>query len=87
MPRTIVITTYDTAGVATGTQTITVQTSPSQDNSDTLQAAAVTALANNRTFQAVAAPTNAQIIAQTKALTRQNNALIRLLLGLLDGTD
>ena len=32
----------------------------------------------NATFLALAAPTNAQVLAQTKALTRQVNALIKL---------
>lgn len=39
------------------------------------------ALVGNATFLAIASPTAAQIAAQVKALTRQNNALIRLLIG------
>jgi hypothetical protein len=53
----------------------------------TLQAQAENALAQNRAAIAAAAPTNAQVIAQVKNLSAQNNALIRLVLGLLDATD
>ena len=56
-------------------------------NRTTLTDRAATALQANRDFLALAAPTNAQTLAQVKALTRQNTAIIRLLLGLLDGTD
>lgn len=57
---------------------------------DTAQRAAVTdllakvpvALANNTTFLAVASPTNAQVTAQVRALTRQTNAIMKLLAGM-----
>ena len=52
-----------------------------------LRMQALTALQNNRDFIAVAAPTNAQTIAQVKALSRQNVGVIRMLLGELDGTN
>jgi len=42
------------------------------------------ALVSNATFQALATPTNAQLIAQVRSLTRQCNGLIRLRLGALD---
>lgn len=70
-----------------GTQQVTITTTPEQDNSLTLQQQATAALAANRTYVALASPTAAQTTAQVKALSRQNNGLIRLLLGLLDGTD
>lgn len=57
-----------------------------QANRTTLEQQAVGALDTNRTFLAIASPTNAQIVAQVKALTRQNNGFIRLILGRLDGT-
>lgn len=44
----------------------------------TLQAQAVTALTTNTTFLALATPTTAKVAAQVQALTRQTNALIRL---------
>ena len=52
-----------------------------------LQEQALAALAQNRAAVAATNPTNAQVIAQVKNLSAQNNALIRLVLGLLDGTD
>lgn len=55
-------------------------------NRTAIQDAARTALDTNRTYTALATPTAAQTTAQVKALSRQNNGLIRLLLGLLDGT-
>lgn len=56
-------------------------------NEDAIRKAAATALETNRTFLAVASPTNAQTLAQVKALTRQNQGVIRLALNMLDGTD
>lgn len=45
---------------------------------------ATQALATNATFLALASPTHAQTLAQVKALTRENTAIIRLLLNKLD---
>jgi hypothetical protein len=56
-------------------------------NADALRQAAADALATNRTYVGLATPTAAQTTAQVKALSRQVNALIRLALGQLDGTD
>ena len=58
-----------------------------QMNRATLQQQAMTAMAQNRAAVAATNPTNAQVIAQVKALSAQNNVLIRLVLGLLDATD
>ena len=44
-----------------------------------LLAKAAAALVANATFLALAAPTNVQVLAQTKSLTRQSNAVIKLL--------
>lgn len=74
---------------------------PAQANADAIQKAAASALATNRaivsgadTYLAVTSPSAAQVAAQTrsltqaaKALSQQNTALIRMVLGLLDGTD
>ena len=56
-------------------------------NRATLTERAATALQGNRDFLALAAPTNAQTLAQVKMLTRESTGLIRLVLGLLDATD
>lgn len=56
-------------------------------NETTLTDKAKSALTTNATFLAIASPTNAQVSAQVKALTRQVNALIRLATRTLDTTD
>ena len=82
-----------TGGKAVQTWTVRAKTAGELDadiaatNNTTIREQARTALTGNRTFLAVAAPTNAQVGAQVKALTRQMNGLIRLTLGELDGTD
>lgn len=53
----------------------------------TLEQRAAQALETNRTYLALSSPTAAQTAAQVRALTRQVQALIRLNLGVLDGTD
>lgn len=58
-----------------------------QSNRATLTGRAQTALQANRDFLAITSPTNTQAVAQVQALTRQNTAIIRLLLGLVDGID
>lgn len=56
-------------------------------NSSDLISKAKTAVAGNNTYLALASPTNAQVAAQVKALTRQSNALIKLEVGDLLTTD
>lgn len=58
-----------------------------QTNATTLHVRAGQALAVNTTFLALPSQTNAQLAAQVKALTRQNNGLIRLILNRFDATD
>jgi hypothetical protein len=60
---------------------------PAQLALDDLKTKAANAIGGNITALGVGSPTNAQVVAQVKALTRQNNALIRIVLGLLDSTD
>lgn len=76
---------YDAKGNLIGTET--AEMLASQANRQTLVDQATQATANNRTYIALASPTAAQTTAQTKALSRQNNAIIRLLLNQLDATD
>lgn len=60
---------------------------PERVNVKTLADKAEQALTANATFLALASPTNAQTLAQVRSLTRQVNAIARLLVGKLDTTD
>lgn len=75
------IETYEN-GVLVDTKTVDV--AQSEVNTDAVYAKSVQALDVNSTFLALSNPTGAQNAAQAKALTRQMNGLIRLLLGQLD---
>lgn len=74
-------------GVVVETQTATFNTTPEQDVEETLANQATAALTANKTYAALASPSNAQVAAQVKALTQQVNALIRLQLRRLDTAD
>ena len=78
------IETYEN-GVVVATREVDIP--PEQVNRDTIQDQATQALTANRTFLAIATPTAAQNAAQAKALTRQMNGVLRLVLGKVDGTD
>lgn len=82
-------------GVPTVTWTVRLKSQAQLDavtantTAATITTQATTALGVNRTFLALATPTNAQVVAQVRALTRQNNGIIRLLVNrasLIDGT-
>ena len=60
---------------------------PADLNRRTIENQARAALDANRAYVALAAPTAAQTTAQVKALSRQVNGAIRLLVNALDGTD
>jgi hypothetical protein len=72
-------------GVLVSTRTVTKPAD--QVNLETITEQAVTALNDNTTYIALSNPSNAQVAAQVKALTRQNNKIIRLILGRLDSTE
>ena len=90
------VTTWDAAGVLTDTRPYTAAENAAADaeavartvtvNEATIRGRAATALTANNTFLALTSPTNAQVLAQTKILTRECSALIRLALRLLDTT-
>lgn len=94
------VTTYGAGGVVTSTRPYTAAEIDAANaanaaalldtNAAALLAKADAALATNATFRALASPTNAQTLAQVKALTRQVSALLRLarrdLLNTTDGT-
>ncbi len=73
-----------TDGPLTPQQVAAIPACTADANAATLQAKAPAALVANAAFLAIASPTQAQAIAQTKALTRQVDALIRLANGILD---
>jgi hypothetical protein len=65
----------------------TVAKPAEQFNAETITEQAQQALVDNRAFLDITSPTNAQVLAQVKALTRQNNKIIRLLLQRFDSTE
>lgn len=59
----------------------TIQMSGDSQTQQQVRNAAGNALAGNVAYLAIVAPTNAQVVAQTRALTQQVDALIRLAVG------
>lgn len=55
-------------------------------NKDTILGKVSAALTNNQAFLGLSSPTNAQVLAQIQALTRQTNALMRIVSEQLDST-
>lgn len=58
-----------------------------EENAGAIRTRIALALDENAAFLALTPPTNAQILAQVRMLTRECSALIRLFGGLLDSTD
>lgn len=81
MPLTLVPEQEFRAGVKIREGTVTVDNGPA-----TIMERAHAALDANKTFLALASPTNAQTLAQVQRLTRECSALIRLVLGDLSDT-
>jgi len=89
MPETII---YENADVRvwqddTGRQRLEPQPGTNAANRQQIVDAARTALIANRAFNAITTPTNAQVLTQVRALTRQMNGAIRVLLDAYDSTD
>lgn len=94
--NTRLYTAWDTSGNQTTQRAYTTQENTDANarqavitddaNRASLQTKATNAIATNNNFLAIASPTNAQAVAQVQLLTRENTAIIRLLLGLLDST-
>lgn len=82
-------TTYDERGEVASTVEVKdlPVVPPSERNRRSIEDRLRQALDNNRTYLALPAPTAAQQRAQVARLTRENNALIRLVLDLLDTDD
>ena len=57
-------------------------TQAEKDAAAALLVKASNAIAANVTYLAIASPTNAQVATQVRALTRQTNALMRLVAGM-----
>lgn len=93
MPRTLIETTAtyrryritNAAGVEIGEDREAIL-SGADANAQDLQDKARNAIQANKNFLAIASPTNAQVIQQVQTLTKENTALIKLMLGLLDDT-
>ena len=77
--------TQDKDGVVTSSMTI--PDSPQDIIRGSLTAKAIAAIAANNAYIALASPTAGQTTAQVQRLSKECNALIRVLLGQLDADD
>lgn len=75
--------TYTSAGALVADVPIVRDVTTDFVNND-LRTKAVNAIAANATFMAIGSPSNAQVVAQVRLLTRECNALIRLALNIID---
>jgi hypothetical protein len=92
-----VFTAWNTSGVQTTQRPYTAAenldadaraaTTAAASNDATLRQKAAGAIQGNKDFLAKASPSNLEILAQVRALTRQNNAVIPLILGVTATTD
>ena len=73
----------DATGIPTGWDVEPIPTT-GDVNTATLRTRAQQALATNSSYLQLGTPTAAQVALQVQRLTRQQNAVIRLLLGLVD---
>jgi hypothetical protein len=91
------VTSWDANGVHTGVRPLTAEeiarfneaiaNQTLNDAKKTVAERAAAALTANAAFLAIASPTNAQTLAQVKALTRECSGLIRMALNEFDTTD
>lgn len=79
------VTVFDAAGVKI--EQTQVEIPAVESNRRTLHAQAEAALAANRTYLALASPTNAQNAAQLRALTQQMQRVIRIVTAQFDAVD
>lgn len=77
----------ETMADSAGNRSVSGTPSAAATNDNAIRQDARAALALNRAYVALDAPTAARTMAQTKAHARQINGIIRLLLNELEGTD